>query len=120
MPITYSSRTTSSRADQNVYRICRSRIKPFITFGRIPIANGLLTRDEIADEYYFDLEPAVCRLDEGFQIDVDKVKQFFEPLKGQSQYGRREGLGTLPAAQSLLQRVPSHGQMYRQHRRAGG
>ena len=41
-------------------RICQSDIEPFIDFGRMPLANGFLTPDQFADEYYFDLSAAYC------------------------------------------------------------
>ncbi|HEY3044867.1 MAG TPA: class I SAM-dependent methyltransferase [Vicinamibacterales bacterium] len=42
-------------------RVCAAPIAPFMTFGRMPIANGFLTADEIASEYFFELAPAFCR-----------------------------------------------------------
>jgi methylation protein EvaC len=41
-------------------RICLSDIEPFIDFGRMPLANGFLTPDQFADEYYFNLSAAYC------------------------------------------------------------
>ena len=41
-------------------RICSSAIEPFIDFGRMPLANGFLTPDQFADEYYFNLSAAYC------------------------------------------------------------
>jgi methylation protein EvaC len=41
-------------------RVCRAALRPFMTFGRMPIANGFLTEAEIATEYFFDLAPAFC------------------------------------------------------------
>ena len=41
-------------------RVCRATITPFMTFGRMPIANGFLTEAEIAAEYFFELAPAFC------------------------------------------------------------
>ncbi len=41
--------------------ICRSPIQPFISFGRMPIANGFLSREEFASEYFFELEVGFCR-----------------------------------------------------------
>ena len=43
-------------------RICRSAIEPFIDFGRMPLANGFLTPDQFADEYFFDLSAATVRV----------------------------------------------------------
>ena len=41
-------------------RVCHSNIEPFIDFGRMPLANGFLTPDRFADEYYFNLRAACC------------------------------------------------------------
>ena len=41
-------------------RVCRSPIEPFIDFGRMPLANGFLTRDQFADEFFFDLAAGYC------------------------------------------------------------
>ncbi len=41
-------------------RVCRSSIEPFIDFGRMPLANGFLTPDQFADEYFFNLAAAYC------------------------------------------------------------
>ena len=41
-------------------RVCYSNIEPFIDFGRMPLANGFLTPDQFADEYYFNLRAACC------------------------------------------------------------
>jgi len=41
-------------------RVCHSDIELFIDFGRMPLANGFLTPDQFADEYYFNLSAAYC------------------------------------------------------------
>ena len=41
-------------------RICHSDIEPFIDFGRMPLANGFLTPDQFAADYYFNLSAAYC------------------------------------------------------------
>lgn len=41
-------------------RICESDYQPFISFGKMPIANGFLSEDEFSDEYFFSLEVGVC------------------------------------------------------------
>jgi len=46
-----------------------------MTFGRMPIANGFLTRDQIVDEYYFNLEPAFCGNCGMFQIMEQPPRQ---------------------------------------------
>ena len=40
--------------------ICNSPIEPFMSFGRMPIANGFLSPDQFADEYFFELKVAFC------------------------------------------------------------
>jgi methylation protein EvaC len=39
-----------------------------MTFGRMPIANGFLTEDQIASEYFFELAPAFCSACGTFQL----------------------------------------------------
>lgn len=41
-------------------RICGAGLKPFMSFGPMPIANGFLTPEDFDGEYFFDLEPALC------------------------------------------------------------
>ena len=40
--------------------ICQNGIEPFISFGRMPIANGFLTRDQFAEEPFFELAAGFC------------------------------------------------------------
>jgi methylation protein EvaC len=49
-------------------RVCDAEIAPFMSFGRMPIANGFLKPEEIADEYFFELAPAFCSACGMFQI----------------------------------------------------
>jgi methylation protein EvaC len=41
-------------------RVCQSIVEPFIDFGRMPLANGFLTPDQFAGEYFFNLSAAYC------------------------------------------------------------
>jgi len=41
---------------------------PFMTFGRMPVANGFLAENEIASEYFFELAPAFCDRCGTFQL----------------------------------------------------
>ncbi len=43
-------------------------IAAFMSFGRMPIANGFLSQSEIANEYFFELAPAFCDACSMFQI----------------------------------------------------
>ena len=49
-------------------RVCDAPVAAFMSFGRMPIANGFLTANEIASEYFFDLAPAFCEQCGMFQI----------------------------------------------------
>ena len=40
--------------------ICETPIEPFISFGRMPIANGFITADQFAEEPFFELPVAFC------------------------------------------------------------
>ncbi len=40
--------------------ICRSKIKPFISFGRMPLANGFILPSETFNEYFYELAVAFC------------------------------------------------------------
>lgn len=50
-------------------RICDHEISPFMTYGRMPVANGFLTQDQFKDEYFFELKPAFCDHCLTFQIE---------------------------------------------------
>lgn len=41
-------------------RACGAALSPFMTFGRMPLANEFLSAEQVASEYFFELEPAVC------------------------------------------------------------
>ncbi len=49
-------------------RICNAKIAAFMTFGKMPIANGFLTPEELAGEYFFELAPAFCSTCGMFQL----------------------------------------------------
>jgi methylation protein EvaC len=49
-------------------RVCDSPVEAYMSFGRMPIANGFLTPSEVASEYFFELAPAVCETCGMFQI----------------------------------------------------
>ncbi len=49
-------------------RVCDAEIAPFMSFGRMPIANGFLTEAETANEYFFELAPAFCSRCHMFQL----------------------------------------------------
>ena len=46
--------------DMSRCRICDSPTAPFMSFGQMPIANGFLTEERFAQEYFFELAIAFC------------------------------------------------------------
>ena len=50
-------------------RICQHEISPFMSYGRMPIANGFLLPEQFKDEYFFELKPAFCDHCLTFQIE---------------------------------------------------
>jgi len=49
-------------------RICGTLMSQFMSFGRMPTANGFLKAEEIRDEYFFELAPAFCESCKMFQL----------------------------------------------------
>ncbi|MEO8677460.1 MAG: class I SAM-dependent methyltransferase [Vicinamibacterales bacterium] len=49
-------------------RVCAAAIAPFMSFGRMPIANAFLNAEQIPTEYFFELAPAFCRECGTFQL----------------------------------------------------
>ncbi len=49
-------------------RACNTPIEPFMSFGRMPLANGFLTAEQIPTEEFYNLAPAVCPQCSLFQI----------------------------------------------------
>lgn len=58
--------------------ICSAPIDSFMSFGRMPIANGFLNTEQIANEYYFDLQVGFCPACTMVQLteQVDREKMF--------------------------------------------
>lgn len=58
-------------------RVCGSPIEPFMSFGRMPVANAFIKPCQVADEYFYELAPASCGSCGTFQIidqpDTDKM-----------------------------------------------
>jgi methylation protein EvaC len=58
--------------------VCRNPLTPFISFGRQPIANGFLAREDLAKETFFDLAVGHCERCHMVQLVelVDREKMF--------------------------------------------
>lgn len=49
-------------------RACGAPVSPFMTFGRMPLANGFLLPDQVPSECFFELSPACCERCGLFQL----------------------------------------------------
>jgi methylation protein EvaC len=60
--------------------ICNNEYDPFITFGKMPIANGFLLPHQFQDEYFFELKVGFCSKCGMVQLAelVDREKMFHE------------------------------------------
>lgn len=51
-------------------RICDHEVSPFMSFGKMPIANAFLTENDIENEHFFNLNPVFCDNCLTFQIET--------------------------------------------------
>ena len=60
--------------------VCGQSIEPFITFGRMPIANGFLTAAQFSEEPFFELKTGFCNQCKMVQLTelVDQKSLFHE------------------------------------------
>ena len=60
--------------------ICERSVEPFMSFGKMPIANGFLTPEEFSDEYFFELKVAFCENCRMIQLGelVERERMFHE------------------------------------------
>src|SRR6476659_6943051 len=56
--------------------ICGKPVEPFISFGRMPIANGFLTRQEFEHEFFFELRAGYCQ-----NCAMVKLTELIDPSK---------------------------------------
>lgn len=56
--------------------VCPSNVEPFISFGKMPIANGFLLPKDFRDEYFFELEVSICP-----QCAMVQLNQLVDPEK---------------------------------------
>jgi methylation protein EvaC len=60
--------------------VCERPIEPFLSFGKMPIANGFLSPDQFANEYFFELKVAFCEHCRMVQLAelVERERMFHE------------------------------------------
>ncbi|SVE43569.1 uncharacterized protein METZ01_LOCUS496423, partial [marine metagenome] len=61
-------------------RICEAKVQPFMSFGKMPIANGFLNPEDFPKEYFYELKPVFCENCLTFQIaeQPDPEKMFHQ------------------------------------------
>lgn len=66
--------------DMTACLICERAIEPFMSFGKMPIANGFLTPEQFSDEYFFELKVAFCEQCRMMQLTefVERERMFHE------------------------------------------
>jgi methylation protein EvaC len=50
-------------------KFCNKKIKPFLSFGKMPMANGFLKKKDFKKEFFYNLEVGFCRNDYLFQVN---------------------------------------------------
>ena len=59
-------------------RACQTSIKPFIKFGKMPIANAFYLKKKFKDQYFYDMDAAFCSKCFCFQlVNIPDHKQMF-------------------------------------------
>ena len=59
-------------------RVCDVKIKSFMSFGKMPIANGFLLKKDFKNEYFYNLETCFCLNCKTFQTkDQPEIKKMF-------------------------------------------
>ena len=48
--------------------LTNKKLKPFMSFGKMPLANGFLNKEQFKDEYLFEMEVAFCEETSLFQL----------------------------------------------------
>lgn len=86
-------------------RICQTQYDPFISFGKMPIANGFLTQEQFSDEYFFDLKTGFCPQCHMVQIvkQPDRTKMFHENYAFYSSTSTRMATHFKQFAESVLE-----------------
>ena len=85
-------------------RICQTHYEPFISFGKMPLANGFLTPEQFSDEYFFDLKTGFCPNCHMVQIveQPDRKMMFHENYAFYSSTSTRMALHFKQFAESVI------------------
>ena len=44
-------------------KFCKNKLKPFMSFGKMPMANGFLKKKDFKKEFFYKLEVGFCKKD---------------------------------------------------------
>ena len=59
-------------------KISKSKITPFMSFGKMPIANGFINKNKFKNEFFYEMKVGFCKKISLFQlINHPKPKQMF-------------------------------------------
>jgi methylation protein EvaC len=86
--------------------ICHSHIDPFISLGKMPIANNFLLREHFEDEYFFELQVGFCKKCKMVQLTelVDREKMFHDHYAFYSSTSARMALHFKEFADAVCQK----------------
>ena len=84
--------------------VCSGPVDTFISFGRMPIANGFLSPAQFADEYFFELKTGFCPRCTMVQLteQVDRAKMFHGEYAFFSSTSKRMAAHFAEFAQSVM------------------
>jgi len=88
-------------------RVCNNAIKPFMTFGPMPIANGFLKKEQFTDEYFFEMEVVFCENCGTFQLvkQPEAKRMFHENYAFFSSLSKHMQLHFKAYAELVMERV---------------
>ncbi len=94
-------------SSRSACRICGAVLHPFMSFGRMPIANGFLSPDLLKDEYFFDLAPALCERCGMFQLteQPEPERMFHDAYAFYSSTSRHMQAHFAEFAASVIERI---------------
>mgnify|MGYP001412740317 CR=1 FL=1 len=52
-----------------ICKVCKKKIKSFLSFGKMPMANGFLSKKNFKKEFFYKLEVGFCKKDFLFQVN---------------------------------------------------
>jgi len=84
--------------------VCKTRYEPFISFGKMPIANGFLSPEQFSEEYFFELKAGFCSNCNMVQLteQPDRERMFHQDYAFFSSTSARMGLHFKEFADSVI------------------